>query len=107
MQGVVAPRAEADDVERMKAAMAHLERTQKELQNDLEAARADADRAERRVSDLEDELDDIGDGLFALDEHKIDLAKAYTAIRCGRSDDAARLIETVLSHIDSAWRTYA
>lgn len=73
MQGVVAPRAEADDVERMKAAMAQLERN----------------------------------GLFALDEHKIDLAKAYTAIRCGRSDDAARLIETVLSHIDSAWRTYA
>lgn len=102
------------DLDRMRAAMAELERVQKTLKEDL--ADRDAEMAELRseiaakdseIDELEGALARAESGMDELEEHTDTLARLHTKIKRGAIDDALYDLEKVLSHLDSAWGTRA
>lgn len=116
MQGVVAPRENpaADDLDRMRSAMADLECAQKTLMEEL------ADKADE-IAELQDALHGK-DGEIRCLEREIArlkgqledrmrdadaLVRVRTQIKQGVIGGALYDLETVLSDLDGAWRARA
>lgn len=115
MQGAVAiPASGGGDLDRMRAAVAELERVRETLKEDL--AERDEELAELRatieeqkeeISDLNCALSEAENSLEELTEHTDTLARLRTKIKTGRVADGLYDLETVLGHLDSAWGTRA
>lgn len=116
MQGaaVATPASGGGDPDRMRAAVAELERVRETLKEDL--AERDEELAELRatIEEQKGEINGLGDALHAaemtraeLSEHTDMLARLHTKIKTGRVADGLYDLETVLGHLDSAWGTRA